>query len=57
LPNGTSIRTKFGFGKSPQIISFKPILESECVKLRDLRRRWDEEFILLVLELSGSVAV
>ena len=51
------MRTKFGFFKSPHIISLRPTLESECVKLRDLRRRCDEdmpiESVPLLLFLGG----
>ena len=49
LPNGTSIRTKFGFLRSPQIISLRPTFESEWVRLRDLRRRWDDDVSLLLV--------
>ena len=51
------MRTKLGFFKSPHIISLRPTFESECVKLRDLRRRCDEDMpigsVPLLLLLGG----
>ena len=37
------MRTKFGFFRSPHMISLSPTLESEWVSCRDLRLRWEAE--------------